>query len=836
MAEISDDVFERYIDRLEELMARGVPIGKDLEKLVNDFRKGLIAGAKNLKDITDSMKKYDDQIKKGRVNARDLGYAIKKLEDSIDDLKDSGEKSIAREKLNELKRKKVADEQMQRVTQQAKSGWDTIKSQTGSSLKRVTSSYMDSAAGFELAGEMLNIGITAAGQGGKLAGSAMSALGTTMMMGPLPQMKIFGGLLALAGGALGIFTDAAKQMASVAADIVVKQSNELLKGFETASQAGVTLAGGMTEFNMAATDAQLTLTQMSNVVKENAETLAMSGLTVTGAVRKLGQVGKALEPFREQLLAMGVGFQEQMEITTKVIADARRAGLQLTDRQAAEAVKDYAKNLRLIADITGEDAKKKQDEARKMAEDFEFRRKLMDKARELGPEKGAEYIRQVVDSLALMPEVVQRGIKQEFVGGAITDIGVIMTNQVDTAKKFTHMMEQGTITAEKAATLRGEAADRFMNDAQTLGRTLGKISALGGNVADFYKDFTPLQIEYMKGGSDAIGQAIGRLDQMGKPTDEITQRFVQAQKDMKDLQMTTQALAMKGMPLLANATTLLTEAMTQALRKLEGIVGKTPTAAEYRKTLNKAQEDRLLAESKEFAKWQEEKGAKITGKSRMYDPEYGVDQYRKEREEESKRQIQGFYNEKKIREAQVEAATAGTPELAKIISKSGASAMVAKEAAPTFQALVDYLDKSGYQIKSLGGYADRDVRGKPGTKSVHASGYALDINPEQNPMGQRLVTDMPKNIGEVARGLGLGWGGDWKTVKDAMHFSAAKTEGGAGTATVAEGSKRIVTAEGKQAVNRAEDDRTAMLEALQELVDVNKDNRDYLERLFHNSV
>jgi|694.fasta_scaffold08725_6 hypothetical protein len=117
-------------------------------------------------------------------------------------------------------------------------------------------------------------------------------------------------------------------------------------------------------------------------------------------------------------------------------------------------------------------------------------------------------------------------------------------------------------------------------------------------------------------------------------------------------------------------------------------------------------------------------------------------------------------------------------KLSSITSKSGRSAQVNAEYAPQFQKLVDYLDNAGYDIRSLGGYIDRDVRGKAGVKSIHAHGAAIDINPDTNPMGSTLVTDMPAEIADVARGLGLGWGGNWRSSKDAMHFSAAKSEGG----------------------------------------------------------
>ena len=118
------------------------------------------------------------------------------------------------------------------------------------------------------------------------------------------------------------------------------------------------------------------------------------------------------------------------------------------------------------------------------------------------------------------------------------------------------------------------------------------------------------------------------------------------------------------------------------------------------------------------------------------------------------------------------------PKLTRISSKSGPSTSVNEKYAPRFQGLVDWLDGQGYAINSLGGYVDRDVRGQPGVKSVHAHGAAIDINPSANPFGSKLVTDMPANVASVAKQMGLGWGGNWTSVKDAMHFSVAKNEGG----------------------------------------------------------
>lgn len=77
-----------------------------------------------------------------------------------------------------------------------------------------------------------------------------------------------------------------------------------------------------------------------------------------------------------------------------------------------------------------------------------------------------------------------------------------------------------------------------------------------------------------------------------------------------------------------------------------------------------------------------------------------------------------------------------------------------------------------------GAYNCRRVTGGTGY-SLHAYGIALDINWQSNPYrtDAKLVTDMPtamtnaiKRIRTVSGRQVWGWGGDYRTIKDAMHF------------------------------------------------------------------
>lgn len=124
-----------------------------------------------------------------------------------------------------------------------------------------------------------------------------------------------------------------------------------------------------------------------------------------------------------------------------------------------------------------------------------------------------------------------------------------------------------------------------------------------------------------------------------------------------------------------------------------------------------------------------------------------------------------------------------TNDLTQIRTRSGKSALVRRDYASNFQGFINELESTGYHIDSLAGFADRTVKtpgGKDtGKKSMHSYGAAIDINPPKNPfLKDKLVTDLPSNITEMAHKYGIGWGGDWKSSKDPMHFSMASSEGG----------------------------------------------------------
>lgn len=90
--------------------------------------------------------------------------------------------------------------------------------------------------------------------------------------------------------------------------------------------------------------------------------------------------------------------------------------------------------------------------------------------------------------------------------------------------------------------------------------------------------------------------------------------------------------------------------------------------------------------------------------------------------------------------------------------------------------LVEFLERLGHDFSDVRddwGYANRDIRGYPGSKSMHAWGLAVDLDAVSNPRGPKRTTFPIAKTRALCKALGLRWGYDFATTPDAMHFELA---------------------------------------------------------------
>lgn len=110
---------------------------------------------------------------------------------------------------------------------------------------------------------------------------------------------------------------------------------------------------------------------------------------------------------------------------------------------------------------------------------------------------------------------------------------------------------------------------------------------------------------------------------------------------------------------------------------------------------------------------------------------------------------------------------------------------LSRHAAAPLLRMAEWWDQNIEPVTVIHGYNFRNIRGGSGKLSNHASGTAIDLNPEKHPLesgagtgvdefGKKAVGTVPANKLAALRAkaveLGLMWGGDYKGRKDEMHF------------------------------------------------------------------
>jgi hypothetical protein len=110
---------------------------------------------------------------------------------------------------------------------------------------------------------------------------------------------------------------------------------------------------------------------------------------------------------------------------------------------------------------------------------------------------------------------------------------------------------------------------------------------------------------------------------------------------------------------------------------------------------------------------------------------------------------------------------------------------LARSAANPLLRMAEWWDRNIEPVAVIHGYDFRNIRGPSAKLSNHASGTAIDLNPDLHPLesgpgtgvdelGRKAVGTVPADkvaaLRAKAAELGLRWGGDYPGRKDEMHF------------------------------------------------------------------
>lgn len=451
--------------------------------------------------------------------------------------------------------------------------------------KAVVTNLQGGGSDIQMAADVLSAGFDAAGGAAKAVGSGLSSAGLAAAASTTSKsVKRLGISSIFAGEALALVGEKGSELAKFGISVLTKEVERTVKAFNETSAAGALFADGATGMRNAAFNAGLTTDQFAAVIKSNADSLALSGLSVGEGARKVGQVtdtmaktiGSSGKNLRQELLALGYSVEEQAGLTAEVIGDLsrNRSALVGDNRAISKETAEYATNLRVIAAITGQDAKAKIEEQRKMQTQVAFRLKLQELE-----QKQPGITKKFQAAMATMDEAGKQAIMEQMTLGAVRDkaANVMMANSEAYNEKISRqiaLLESGNFTTEEAQRIQGETNDKMQKDLVRF-REIG-VAQMAGSLQELDSGFRS-QIDNMdRVTADSVAAGRANAEGQRSASDELTRNMVQLAEIMQKLRTDFQVMLSEPMKNFQKVATDITEALRQQLAKL-GLVKETAT-------------------------------------------------------------------------------------------------------------------------------------------------------------------------------------------------------------------------------------------------------------------
>ena len=320
----------------------------------------------------------------------------------------------------------------------------------------------------------------------------------------------------------------------------------------------------------AAAGGELTLSEFNDVLKSSSPALASLGIGVTDAAKQMGAVGMVMrrEGITASLKNLGLTAKEQSEAVASTMAQMRQGGNRFaaSDEVVAAQTQKYAENLKIIAAITGEDAKKQEAKVRDEANRLAFQQAIAGKS--------AEEQSNILDAMKNMSDAQRKAFEETVVfGQAVTPASAALMQQsegfANIVRTAANDFQSGTLDATKMRQTQadfGEQATRDLINNRGIamagfagvGGLAEQLEGIMGQELQFRKDFTP----------QAIAAAEAAAKAAEKTTDPLTTSMETAAEAGRKLSQSIQDNFFKEdiLKKYADAVTLTTSVISNAIQ------------------------------------------------------------------------------------------------------------------------------------------------------------------------------------------------------------------------------------------------------------------------------
>jgi hypothetical protein len=421
----------------------------------------------------------------------------------------------------------------------------------------------------------LNPAIQLVGNGMQMASKTVGALGDAAgdalkgipLLGP-----VIGGAVSAASKLTAALGQAAGEIVKTFGPMLTAELQRASVAYRNAGSVAALGADGLTGLANQAIDAGLSFTSFSNVVKQNAETMAFATRNSADSAKVLADTSKAMQPFRRGMLALGISVEQQNELTAGYIGLQQRLGRdESRDSQAlAQGSRNYIQNLTELSKLTGKSVSEQQKELDAQSRHVRQAATQREVERRLGGQAGKDASAAIsgVASVLKSAAPTLAGGFQDALGGNFKSEAAKNFYRAtgEAGKDIINQLKAGTITREKAlAGIQEAGAKRY----DALGGD--KFAMVAGNTGTAVEAIL-VDLQSLKFGAkfgDQIGKIETATQKTMKTTDATTNSMINAQESMIRSAQALDKLALQtSLPLAATAIDSFTKYSLKASKKM----------------------------------------------------------------------------------------------------------------------------------------------------------------------------------------------------------------------------------------------------------------------------
>jgi hypothetical protein len=369
----------------------------------------------------------------------------------------------------------------------------------------------------------------------------------------------------------------------VGVGMMSKELSDSVKMLNTFNKMGASFAFGVNEMRQVAFDSGMNVDQFTATMEKATPYLKNLGLTTAGAMHRVkdvayefGKVRADGTTLRNELRGLGYTVEEQAELAAQYLSLQRSTMTaekfaKLDDAKVAQETRQYAVDLKVLADITGKNAKAAMEEARVKSMEADI-------MAQLSPEEATKF----QEAYAAMPDYAKKGFLEYVATGgqAITDqatnIAMSQNKELETLIKgsYANIKDSSTTASQvqsevlKQVSVVGEEQRRITKEAG--GGIIAMANRLGASGLDQISSMFNSMISSGLYSKEAVDKSRQNAQNMANLTDQLHKDLVKFQDDAQNFSL---AVSSQLTPALGPFTEKL-KLVTQVMSNFVEIQGK----------------------------------------------------------------------------------------------------------------------------------------------------------------------------------------------------------------------------------------------------------------------